>query len=68
MDSSQANSYKQQNKHMEICSLSLGLLGKAYGMTLVVIVGVYSAFISKTSVKRIDKINIAAQFKTIGTV
>ena len=53
---------------MEIHSSSLGLLGKAYGMTLVVIVGVYSAFISKTSVKRIDEINIAAQFKTIGTL
>ena len=53
---------------MEIHSSSLGLLGKAYDMTLVVIVGVYRAFISKTSVKRIDEINIAAQFKTIGTV
>ena len=37
-------------------------------MTLVLIVGVYSAFVSKTSIKRIDEINIAAQFKTIGTV
>ena len=44
------------------------MLGKAYGMTLVVIVGDYSAFVSKASIRRIDETNIAAQFKTIGTV
>ena len=42
------------------------LLGKAHGMTLVVIVGDYSMFVSKASLRR-DK-HIAAQFKTIGMV
>ena len=32
----------------------LGLLGKAYGMALVVIEGAYSAFVSKASVRKID--------------
>ena len=57
MDGSQANSHKQRNKHMEITS-SLGLLGKAYSMTLVVIVGDYSAFVSKASLRRINETNI----------
>ena len=42
---------------------SLSLLGKAYGMVLVVIVGDYSTFVSKASVMRIDKTNVVAQFK-----
>ena len=37
-------------------------------MTLVVTVGDYSAFVSKASIRRIDDPNLAAQFKTIGTV
>ena len=39
-------------------------------MTLVVIVGDYSAFVSKASLRRIDETNVSvvAQFKTIGTV
>ena len=44
----------------------LGLLGKAYVMTLVVIVGDYSVFVSKASLRRIDETNVAA-FKTIRT-
>ena len=58
-DDSQANSYEQQKKKHGNSS-SLGLLGKAYRMTLIVIVGDYIAFISKTSVRRIDETNIAA--------
>ena len=45
------------------------MLGKAYGMTLVVIVDGYSAFISKASLSREDwrDKRIAAQFKARGT-
>ena len=44
------------------------MLGKAYGLTLVVIVGDYSVFVSKANVRRIDETNVAAHFKTIGMV
>ena len=37
-------------------------------MTLVVVVGDYSAFVSKVSVRRIDETNVAVEFKTIGMV
>ena len=39
----------------EIGSSSLGLLKKAYCMTLVVIVCAYRAFVGKASIRRIDK-------------
>ena len=42
MNNSQANNCKQQNEHMEIRSSSLGLLGKAYDMTLALIVSACS--------------------------
>ena len=37
-------------------------------MTLVVIMGDYSLFVSKVSIRKIDETNVVAQFKTIGTV
>ena len=40
-DENPANSYKQQNKHMEIAHHLHGLLGMAYGMTPVLIVVAY---------------------------
>ena len=50
-------------------SSSLGLLEKTYGMTLVVIVGAYNICLQTAArVRRIDKTNVAAQFKTKGTV
>ena len=39
------------------------MLEKAYCMTLVVIVGAYSAFVNKASIRRIDEANIVAQFE-----
>ena len=50
-------------------ALLFGLLGKAYGMTLVVIVDDYSVFISKTSLSWEDWWDkwIAVPFKTRGT-
>ena len=35
-------------------------MGKSYGMTLVVIVGDCSTFVSKASIRRIGKTNVAA--------
>ena len=37
-------------------------------MTLVVIVGAYSAFVSKASIRRIDKTNVVAQFENSMTL
>ena len=43
------------------------MLGKTYSIILVVIVSNYSVFVSKASVRMIDKTKVMAQFKTIGT-
>ena len=54
---------------METVHHLIGLLEKTDGMTLVVIVGAYSICLQTAAkVRRTDKINVAAQFKTKGTV
>ena len=58
MDSSQANSHKQRNKHMEILHHLVCWERYTVAMTLVVIVGDYSVFVSKASLRRIDETNI----------
>ena len=57
VDDSQVNSHKQQNKHM---STGKGIQNDPN----IVIVGDYSVFVSKLSIRRIDETNVAA-FKTI---
>ena len=65
-DGNQANNHRQQNKHMEIVHHLVCWESKR--STLVVILDDCSSFVCKVSVRRIDKTNVAAQFKTIGTL
>ena len=60
---------EQRNKHMETVHHLIALLEKTYSMTLVVIVGAYNICLQTAAkVRRINKTNVAAQFKTEGTV
>ena len=67
MDGSQANSHEKRNKHMEIVITLFARKGIRYDPSSYC-GSLENPIVSKASVRRVDKTNEVAQFKTIGTV
>ena len=65
MDGSQTN--EKQNKHMKIVTTWFTRKGIQYDPSSYC-GSLENTFVSKASVRRVDKTNKVAQFKTIGTV